>query len=304
MFYYPFQDLWLKVLAIGLAVLLWFTVAGGPTNVERGLQVPLEFENIPQGFEVVGDTAISVEVRVRGSSAILSRLESGEVVAVLDLKAARPGSRLFDLVTEQVRAPFGVQVTQVVPATVALNLEPSGRRTVPVVPVVEGEPAPGYIVGQVSSDPSTVEVIGPESRLRQLTEATTEPVLVSGATVPLLEEVTVGVSDSMLRLSVPRRVDVTVDVIPAPTERTFGEVQVRPRNVRIDITARVIPPIVAIRVKGSQDTLQDLSSDAIDAFVDLTGLSFGSYTLPVRGESLLPLGIVEIEPAMVNITLE
>ena len=304
MAYRPFRDLALKFLAIGLAVLLWLTVAGGPNIVERGLRVPLEFENIPDGFEVVGDTAITVEVRVRGSSAILSRLEPGEVVAVLDLRTARPGSRLFDLVTEQVRAPFGVQVTQVAPATVALDLEPSGRRTVPVVPAVEGEPAPGYVVGKVSSDPATVEVVGPESRLRQLTEAMTESVSVAGATAPVRENVTVGVPDLALRLSVPRRARVTVDVMPAPTERTLREVPVRARNVTAQFTARVVPPVVAVRVRGPQGAMRGLRSDAIDAFVDLAGLGSGSYTLPVQGESRLPLGIVETEPAMVKITIE
>ena len=95
MAYHPFRDLGLKFLAIGLAVLLWLTVAGAPpTIVERRLQVPLEFENVPDGFEVMGDTPDTVDVRLRGWSAMLSRLEPGEVVAVLDLRTARRGSRL------------------------------------------------------------------------------------------------------------------------------------------------------------------------------------------------------------------
>ncbi len=105
MAYYPFRNLALKFLAIGLAVLLWFTVSGEPTIVERGLRIPLEFQNIPDGLEIVGDTPDTVDVRVRGSSAILSRLEPGEVVAVLDLRTAERGSRLIDLVTEPVCNP-------------------------------------------------------------------------------------------------------------------------------------------------------------------------------------------------------
>ena len=202
-----------------------------------------------------------------------------------------PGSRLFDLVTEQVRAPFGVQVTQVAPATVALDLEPSGRRTVPVVPAVEGEPAPGYVVGKVSSDPATVEVVGPESRLRQLTEAMTESVSVAGATAPVREDVTVGVPDLALRLSVPRRARVTVDVMPAPTERTLREVPVRARNVTAQFTARVVPPVVAVRVRGPRAAMRGLRSDAVDAFVDLAGLGSGSYTLPVQGSRDCHLGL-------------
>ena len=304
MAYYPFRNLALKFLAIGLAVLLWFTVSGEPTIVERGLRIPLEFQNIPAGFEIVGDTPDTVDVRVRGSSAILSRLEPGEVVAVLDLRTARPGSRLFDLVTEQVRAPFGVDVAQVAPATIALDLEPSGRRTVPVVPAVEGEPAPGYVVGEVSSDPATVLVVGPESRLRQLTEAMTEPVAVAGATAPVRAEVTVGVPDLALRLSVPRRAVVTVDVVPAPAERTLREVPVHVRNVSAQLTARVVPPVVTVRVRGSRPQVQSLRSDSVDAFIDLAGLGSGSYNLTVQAEARGQLGVVDVEPAVVQVTLQ
>ncbi len=68
---------------------------------------------------------------------------------MLDLSAARPGSRLFPLRNDEVRAPFGVEVAQVMPATVALELEKSVTRTMPVVPAVDGEPAPGFVVGRI-----------------------------------------------------------------------------------------------------------------------------------------------------------
>ena len=42
---------------------------------------------------------------MRGSSALLSRMQSGEIVAVLDLAGARAGSRLFHILSDQVRAP-------------------------------------------------------------------------------------------------------------------------------------------------------------------------------------------------------
>ena len=305
MAYYPFRNLALKFLSISLAVLLWFTVSGEPTIVERGLRIPLEFQNIPDGLEIVGDTPDTVDVRVRGSSAILSRLEPGEVVAVLDLQTARPGSRLFDLVTEQVRAPFGVDVAQVAPATIALDLERSGPpREVPVVPAVEGEPAPGYVVGEVSSEPATVLVVGPESRLQQLTEAMTEPVVVAGATAPVTAEVTVGVPDLALRLSVPRRAVVTVDVVPAPAERTLREVPVHVRNVSAQLAAQVVPPVVTVRVRGSRPQVQSLRSDSVDAFIDLAGLGSGSYNLTVQAEAQGQLGVVDVEPPVVQVTLQ
>ena len=60
---------------------------------------------------------------------------------MLDLASARSGSRLFHIRNDEVRTPFGVEVTQVLPATLAIDLEKSTRRTVPVKPALEGDVA-------------------------------------------------------------------------------------------------------------------------------------------------------------------
>ena len=143
----PFRHLGLKLLSVGLAVLLWMAVSGEQT-VERGLRVSLELQQFPPGLEIQGEPLSTVDVRVRGASGTLGRLSPGDVVAVMDLRAARVGHRLFHLTPEQVRAPFGVEVVQVTPPTVALMFEKSATRQVPVVPEVDGKPAPGYVVGK------------------------------------------------------------------------------------------------------------------------------------------------------------
>ena len=76
------RGLALKLFAVALAVVLRFMVAGDPT-VERGLRVPLEFENLPGSVEIMGDPPETVEVRVRGSSGVLRRLEAGDVAAII-----------------------------------------------------------------------------------------------------------------------------------------------------------------------------------------------------------------------------
>src|SRR3954452_11058104 len=212
--YHPFRQLGLKALAVALATLLWLTVAGDHL-VERSMRVPLEFRNIPTALEIVGEPPTAVDVRLRGSSALLSRIEPREIVAVLDLGSARPGSRMFHLRNDDVRSPYGVEVAQVVPGTIALEMEKSAKRTGPVVPALVGQPAPGFILGKTTVDPSMVEVAGPESRLRRLVGATTEPVDVSGARARVADEVTVGIADSAVRLVKAQIARVTIEILPA-----------------------------------------------------------------------------------------
>jgi YbbR domain-containing protein len=301
--YHLFRHPGLKVVAVALATLLWLIVAGDHL-VERSMRVPLEFRNIPSELEIVGDPPTAVDVLLRGSSALLGRLESRDIVAVLDLTTARPGSRMFHLRSDEVRAPYGVEVAQVVPGTLALDLETSGRRTVPVVPALDGEPAPGFVIGRVTSEPPTVEVVGPESRLKQLTGATTEPVNVTGSRGRVRDVVTVGITDSAVQLAQPLDATVTVDVLPAPVERDLSGVPVRWRNLGTGLRAQVRPTLTRVTVRGRREALADLRAGGIDAFVDLAGLGPGRYNLRVQVDPSQTFGVSAIEPAVVDVTIK
>jgi YbbR domain-containing protein len=302
MAYHPFRHLGLKVLAIALASLLWLTVAGEHV-VERALRVPLELREKPEDLEIVGDPPIAVDVLVRGSSALLSRLELGEVVAVLDLSGARPGSRLFHLRTDQVKVPYGVEVAQIVPATLSVELEKSSTRALPVVPALQGEPAAGYTVGRITSEPSTVRVMGPESRVRELAEATTEPVSIEGEKSRIRDVVTVGVADAAVRLVEPQRATVVVEIVPAPVERTVSRVPVRWRNLGTGLRATIRPNLSEIQIRGQQDALEGMTPDTIEAFVDLAGLGPGRYNLRVQVEPSQEFGVGAIKPGAVEVTI-
>lgn len=304
MAYNPFRHLGLKIMAVACASLLWLTVAGEHV-VERILRVPVEFRNIPAQLEVVGDPPESVEVRLRGSSALLSRLEPGEVVAVVDLQQARPGSRLFHIRNEEVRSPFGVQVAQVIPGTLGIELEKTMRRMVPVVAPTEGEPAAGFVTGPVTAEPATVEIAGPESRVKKLANATTEPVTVTGARVNVRDVVAVGLIDSAVRLVKPQDVTVIVPVMPAPVERELRGVLVRARNLSTGLLAPDIAPArVTLTVRGRRDALVDVRPETVDAFVDLEGLGAGRYNLRVQVDPSRVFGVSEIAPAVVDVTIK
>ena len=295
------QDLGLKLLALALAVAFWIQVAGQPV-VERGIDVPLGFENVPELLLVEGDLPDTVRVRVRGASSIVSGLQPGDVVAAIDLAGERSGRRLFDMFAGRVRAPFGVEVVQVVPATVPVSLEPVGAPlVVRVVPDIEGRPAAGFAVGRITAVPATVEVVGPAGRLAGLTEALTEPVPIEGASGRVRETVTVGVADPVVRLRTPGAAVVTVEIVAAPLERTLQAVPVRAGESRRAVS--VEPATVRVDVLGPRGPVQALDATAVEAIVDLAGLQPGRYNLPVTVESSAVIGVTRIDPSRVTVTV-
>ena len=299
--FHPFAHTGLKIVSVGLAILLWMMVSSQRASVERGLRIPLELQNLPENLEMVEPPQESVDVRVRGTADALGRLGQGDLVATIDLSTAQPGRRLFHLSAERVKAPFAVTVTQVAPASVAIRFEPSATRIVPVQPSVEGEPAAGFIVGQISADPATVEIVGPESILRRVTEAITEPLWVGAARTNVRSSVVVGVADEGVRLKSVKTTVVSVAIVPAPEERQFTSVPVRARNLASGLSATITPPVVRVRVRGTKEVITKIRDSSIVAYVDLEGIARGDYGLPVRLERAANVGIDQLDPMIVNI---
>ena len=294
MAYSPFRNIGLKFLSICIAALLWLVVAGDRV-VERVVRVPVEFQNLPQGLEIIGDPLGSVDVRVRGSSGILGRLGPGDLSAVIDLRNARPGQRLFHLTSEEINAPYGVDIVQVTPATLPISFEHSIVRVVRVKPSIEGRPAPGYELGEVSSDPPTVEVVGPESSLRALDEAITEPISVENATRPVREVVTIGVADPAVRLRTPRTAAVTIPIIAGSSSRILKGVPVRIENLAQGLRGRLAAATVSVAVRGTESAVLALTPESLDAQVDARNLPPGEHAVEVRvraGQGLTIEGIV------------
>ena len=203
---------WLtKLFSLAVATMLWVAIAG-QQNSEIGMTIPLEYRNIPSKLEVVGDTTNSVEVRLRGSSALIREISSRDVSATLDLAGVHPGEKIEQLTYQNVKVPFGVDVVRVNPSQIRLNLENTVSKTVPVVVQVEGEPAAGFETGAVTVNPGSVEVEGPESKMRTLETMPTAAVNVDDRKTTFSGPVDLDLPDPMLRLHYLSPVDVRVDI--------------------------------------------------------------------------------------------
>jgi YbbR domain-containing protein len=292
----------LLALSLALAILLWLIVSG-EESVERGMRVPLELVQFPAGLEVQAEAPTVVDVRVRGSSTTLSQVGPGDIVAFLDLHTTRPGRRVFPLTPEQVRAPFGVQVVQVTPASITMTFETTRTQTVPINAGWEGTPAPGYVVGKITVDPKMVEITGPDSAVKQTMEALTEPVQVGGARESVTDTVTIGLLDPTVRLKTPRPATVKVEILPGPRERMARGQPVRLRNIGPNLSAEAVPPTVDVLLRGSREGLSRVDASEIVAYVDLAGLGPGEYPLQVLVDASPDAGAARIEPATVLVRI-
>lgn len=300
MAWHPFRNLGLKLAALALGTLLWFTVSS--EEVERLITVPIVSRNLPNGLEIT-DRPGDVEVRVRGSSPEIAGLTAAQVSVVADLAGTEAGEAVVLLEPSDVRAPLGVDVTQVEPGTVTFVLEKSAAADVPVRATIEGRPAAGYVFRDATVEPRSVVVVGPASRLRSTTFAVTDRVSIEGQSAPFVQVVGVGVSDKYVRLQEERSVRVFVRIEPASAERTLDGRTVMFRNVPAGRQALVEPAQVAVTVQGRAGVVADLPESSVQAWVDLAGLAPGQHERPVNVTLPPDFSLIAVRPATVAVRI-
>jgi YbbR domain-containing protein len=299
MAWHPFRNIGLKVAALGLGTLVWFTVSG--PRVERTISgVPVIYRNVPSSLEI-SDQTEEASVHVRGTDSQIRRLQPGDLVVEIDLAGERPGLVVLPLRTDQVTVPFGIDVTEVSPGAVTLTLEESASVEVPVRPTVDGKPAPGFVEAGITVDPVTVTVVGPARRLKTTTAAITQRVSIEGARETVTQTVTVGVIDPGLRLKEPRTARVTVR-IERVEDRTNASAQIVFRGLPKGRRAVASPAAVAVAVRCPAEALARLPQSAWVPFVDVTALKIGDFTLPVHIQNL-PNCTAAVTPAMVAVRI-
>src|SRR5438128_9000842 len=192
----------LKIVSLILAVMLWMAIANQASS-EIGLEVPLEYRNIPPQLEITGDMTNTVQVRLRGSSNVITDITAKDIATTIDLANMKTGEKIVALSPQNVQAPFGAEVIRVNPSSVRFSLERTVEKTVPIVPTVLGQPSDGYELGKVLVSPGTVEVEGRERRVNTLASIATVPIRIDGKQSNIEQTVDLDVPDPQIRLRHP-----------------------------------------------------------------------------------------------------
>ena len=175
----------LKLASLVLAFILWFLVVqiDDPKDSHTYNNIPVKLTNTElldkenKVYEVLDDTD-TVSVKVRAPRSVLSQLRSSDIVAVADM------SKLTDINTIAISYTIsnvdGVESIEGNHDAVRLNVEDKSTKWIKVVYNTVGEVADGYMLANVTSDQTLVEVSGPQSAVDEVSYAGAE-IEVTGA---------------------------------------------------------------------------------------------------------------------------
>ena len=125
-----FADLRYKLAACGLAGFLWAMSILGTGATVRIVSVPIEFSGVPAGMEIKTQSAMRLEVQLRGTSWMMASVQMTGLTARFDLKTARQGPATLKVGPENLSLPPGVSIDRVRPEVITVRLAPrSGAAT-------------------------------------------------------------------------------------------------------------------------------------------------------------------------------
>ena len=203
------------LLAWGIAMVLW-GMAHGTSNIERGVDIPIVFDGVPEDLVLTGQSARAVNIRVLGSRAALRDVGPSRIEYRIDVSGAQRGEAVYEIDTGRIeeQLPNGARIVSRSPASLELRFASRGRKSIRVRADIVGNPAQGYTVSWVDVEPAYVWLTGDRRQVRAMTEAMTEAIEVRGLTAPIERDVRLSLADHVW-MEEPRPVKVRVQIEPA-----------------------------------------------------------------------------------------
>ncbi len=166
-----------KLLSLMIAMFLWSFVMG-IVNPEypvdyRGISVVYEgLQNIErQGLHLSSSPDEKVNVKLSGTRLDLSRINSENIIAKMDLNGLKEGETRVPIHVAIQEQSGKITVLNVEPASVIVNIEKIITENVRIEVETNGTLEDGYTLGEVKAVNGIVAVTGPESRVGDIAKA-------------------------------------------------------------------------------------------------------------------------------------
>ncbi len=258
--------------------------------------------NVPFGY-VYGTPKVDPEVVVA----------SGPASLVQSVQAASVDVRL-DGITVEIDSAFHpvaidstgnlVRNIQLNPQTVKVQLpvdQQVSYKQVGIRPTITGTVAQGYWTESVSTNPSSVTVVGDPKTLAGINYLQTAPVSVDGATASVSQDVGLSIPGGV---SLVQQQSIKVQVTVSPLQ-TSQVVMVAPHiiNVASGLQVMAAPASIEVTLQGPAPIMQKLSVNDLSVTVDANGLGPGVQSVKPSVSTPSTVSVVSVKPDTVSFEL-
>ncbi|MFO7714069.1 diadenylate cyclase [Desulfosarcina sp.] len=196
---------------------IWFSFARGLETLIT-LEIPVEFMSRDPGMEIFSASASSVRLQLSGSGTLIKSVRPDQVKVKLNLANAVAGSNQIPISRESITLPPGIQLKQVDPLSLEVNLDIPVQKTLPIQTEWTGKLARGLILEDARTVPDVVTVVGGSLMLREIQTIYTEKIPLENITTGGTVSVSLVLQPSSLKLvdGAKNRIDVIFKVKRRP----------------------------------------------------------------------------------------
>lgn len=319
-----FNNIGLKILALLIAVIVWWVVM----NIEdplvkktiNGVSVELRNDDdlIDKGYIYEVESGNVIAITVWAPESVAKELKSSDFIAYADLSQLSPLTDTANITVECVKSDVKNDIKEITSKIQVVKLSIDNKQTaeVPVTTAIVGNPAENYVIGDISISQNKIDITGAASVIEKIVRAEIK-YDVSNMMQSVNEMVTpvfydennnvvdtgaIQLSRNSLRLSVVINPTKWIGITINPSVTVADDYKMVGYSLSFD----------QVKIAGTQESLAnisaiDLPSDAIeltdvtesqDCVVNLANYLKASYKI-VSGTTELTVHI-DIEPMVVK----
>jgi YbbR domain-containing protein len=270
----------------------------------KSVSISVNLEAAPPPGYAAGVPEVDAEtVLVTGTQDNVSRVT--QAVATLDLSARTENTQQAVRLEPRDSRGFLVEGVALEPSVVNVSVtveQVEFSRALVISPEVVGQPASGYNVVSVSSEPAVATVFGPQSFVGDAATIRTQPVDISGAEGDVVRTVSLDLPGGV-SVSGGTSVTVTVEIEPAQGRHTIAVTAVV-SGLATDLSVSGPLPLIEVSLLGELPTLRELKPNDITATLNLSGLKAGTHQVKVDVSVPPGVTLAGASPGEVSLTLE
>ena len=280
-----------KVLALFLAVFVWFLARKSGEPIQMSFYAPVVFKNVSPEYQVTSDPP-QVNIVVHTNSR--DSFNPQEIQAVLDLDKAQEGSLSYVLTENHILSPVKVEITRIHPSQITVRIEELIEKSFSIKPRYHGKPKKGYLLGDIKIVPNTLTMRGPRSVLEKMDHISAHEIELEGLNKNVTVRVDLDLPGGNVQI-MNQNVDfytAEVTINSLPIKKRFDNVPVFLRNM--DYVSVINPNTFNVFVEGPEYLIQELDRDGLFGEIDLSTYEPGNYP-KVTPKVVIPEGITVLQ---------
>ncbi len=257
-----------KIFAVAIAIFIWLVVSL-ESSVEKNITIDVNYVNLPPDLVITNEPPEELNLLVRGTRTQLSTLSPQNLIFTIDVAHVSTGVSKFNIRTEQIRPPRGIQVIGISPAEVTVDVDELIRKDVPVEAII-GAPETGYeIVGKPDVVPPMATVSGPKSIVSEMKFIPTDTISTIRETSKFTIEVPLRSPNRLVNLVGDKTTRVTINIEEKTLEKEFKDLDIKFVNFEnLNFEPRGMLK-AEVAFEGPYSLIKNLNSNDIEVYVDV-----------------------------------